>query len=465
MQNDEASERHYSERIFAGPNGEKVKETTLTKTYLGRAENLRLDPAAARVDRLARDHERQNPSRLSTDESGHRFAAHYGPAEGETAVEAAGDPRNLFPQSWVMNRGASSPWRRMEREVVEYRNAHPEESLTISITQRSLPERRGERPISQSVSIVDQHGTTPPELAHWTGQANDVDQGALVFMNPPWKEGAPHSPPKSPSLEGQDQTRRSLESLQTAEPGEAEEPGHRPAPALPAGPDDDRGESVSAGHSESLEEEHRRWQQGERHKGLMNVSESQAQAFGETFAEIQADFGQRDELPDAPPQGQQASGLVLAPLFVAYGMQRFRESGLGERFAEFRTHWQADRDAQQEVSADLSNQPASAASESARDVEATSREATAARNDLEHADVDEPSRDAPEQRSEPVETPAFERVPDPEPMPEPAAEPVPEPVPEPMPEPTPEPAAPEVVTAPTPEVGPSAGGGDDGMAM
>lgn len=186
-----SSEREpaYSERSFVADNGKAMTERTLTKTYSGAPENVRRDPEGKSLDAANRAAVRKESvsSRLSTDEMGHKHPAEWGAAVGETNAEAASDRRNLSPQSWVMNRGAGSPWRSMESDVAAYRKENPQSTITVSITERSV-EGRGDRPISRSVSIVDETGATPPSLERWTGATNDRGKGDMVYMNPATKK-------------------------------------------------------------------------------------------------------------------------------------------------------------------------------------------------------------------------------------------------------------------------------------
>ena len=77
-----------------------------------------------------------------------------------------------------MNRGAGSPWTQMERDICAYRSENPSSRIEVSVTERLVPDKEGDRPISRRVTITDQNGKTPEALKQWT------DEGNLVYMNP-----------------------------------------------------------------------------------------------------------------------------------------------------------------------------------------------------------------------------------------------------------------------------------------
>ena len=173
-------EPQLTEHRFTTQDGVDVRETTLTKSYTGEPVNLRSSPEGKQIDEQLR-REVRNEGVREGDEVGHKHPAQWGPALGETVEEAAGDRGNVSAQAWTMNRGAGSPWAQMEREVVAYRSENPDSTINVSCTERFVPQKEGDRPISREVRIQDMDGQTPDVLARWTSDHN------TAFMNPKTK--------------------------------------------------------------------------------------------------------------------------------------------------------------------------------------------------------------------------------------------------------------------------------------
>jgi hypothetical protein len=167
----------YTEREFTDMQGRRVVEKSVTKTYSGPRSNLRSDTAAAAADRRVRaEFHSEGRGRGGLDDAGHLHGAQQGAAEGETLVQAAEDPKNITPQAFSMNRQGSS-WATMENELAAYRD-RTGARLRVTVTERYIPSTSEIRPISRTITIIDESGTTPPALAHLTTDGN------LVFMNP-----------------------------------------------------------------------------------------------------------------------------------------------------------------------------------------------------------------------------------------------------------------------------------------
>lgn len=178
-------------RTFRSKDGKTITDKTYIASYTGQPKNIRKDPEALNEEKKKREEFKKDPSKLSTDDVGHKNSAGLGPPSGQTTVEAAGDKRNLSLQSRVMNRGKGSPWRRMERDIVKYRSSNPDSLITVSETERFIEEKHGNRPISRTVIIKDQNGETPKELEKWTNLPDANGKGRVYFMNPKWQYDKP----------------------------------------------------------------------------------------------------------------------------------------------------------------------------------------------------------------------------------------------------------------------------------